>query len=243
MPEPNVMPAGSALPEKKEDNAGASAGKDEKILGKFDTTEDLAAGYTQLETLLDKQGKEVGDLRTQNSELTKSATPKKEDVEELSFDDKQKEILDKIDKGELELATGLAQLTQVTTEAAEHRMETKFAAHDSNREAQELYDDFVEDNPLFKELDSTGKLDEVIATNPMHDKFSAFWALKAELDANAAYTKGQEETLKISKGADGVRTVLSGPGSQSREAPVPKKGMSQGEQAGGMLTALQHSRT
>ena len=70
MPKQEVMPSGSALPD-KEENAEDKGG--EKLLGKFDTPEDLAKGYTELETLLDKQGGEVGELRKQVTELSKPA--------------------------------------------------------------------------------------------------------------------------------------------------------------------------
>lgn len=245
MPEQKVMPSGSALP-KKEDNAGKDEGDKggDKLLGKFDTPEDLAKGYTELETLLNKQGTEVGDLRKQNAELSAKKEPVKEKGGEdtKSYSDREKEILENIDKGDVELAAGMAELMSLTREETTKEMETKFSAHDDKRAAQDLYDDFVEDNPLFSELKTAGKLAEVMKTNPMHDEFSAYFAVKAELDAASSFEKGQEEALKISKGADGTRRVLGDTGSQNRDAPVPKKGMSQSEQAGGMLAAIQASR-
>ena len=242
MPKQEVMPSGSALPN-KEDNVDDKGG--EKLLGKFDTPEDLAKGYTELETLLDKQGGEVGDLRKQVTELSKTAEKPAEDkagTPDDSFADKERSILERIDKGDIELATGMAELMSLTREETKREMETKFTDHDQKREAQDLYDDFVEDNPLFQELKAAGKLAEVMKTNPMHDEFSAFFAIKAELDATSSFEKGQEEALKIAKGADGTRRVLNDPGNQNREAPTPKKGMSQGEQAGGMMAAMQAAR-
>lgn len=242
MPNEKVMPSGSALPTEEE-----NVNSDVKLLGKFATAEDLAEGYTELEGLLDKQGTEVGDLRTQNAELQKNAKGDTEpdtvdDENTTSFADQEKEILGKIDAGDMELAEGLAKITELTRAATTAELEGKFTDYDNQREAQERYDDFIGANPLFQELEASGKLDEVINNNPIHDKFSAYWALKAELDATEAYRKGQEEALKIAKGADPTTLVLGGPGGQSRETPTPKRGMSQGDQASGMMAAMQASR-
>jgi len=244
MPKPNVMPSGSALPQV--DNTG-DAGKSEpveKILGKFDTPEDLAAAYTNLEGLLDKQGGEVGQLRQQITDLSK-VTATDEGAPEAGQPtsvEQEKAIVDQVDKGDLSVGEGLAAIAKLTRETTQTEMESKFNDYDTDRNAQDLYDNFVDDNPLFQELEASGKLDEVMKTNPMHDKFSAFFALKAELDSAAAFNKGQEEALRIAKGGDGVKQVLSGPGSQSRETPAPKRGMSQGEQANGMMAAMANAR-
>ena len=226
----------------KEDNVdtkGTGESKDELILGKFKSQDEVVEGYTTLENKLSEQGQELARLR---NEVKATKQPEPEPAMTPDFQAQRTEMLEKIDSGDVSLAEGLAALDEITREATKAEMETKFTEYDQKRSAQELFDGFVQDNPLYTELDAAGKLDEVIQQNPLHDKVSAFYELKAKIDAEEAYKKGQEEALRIAKGAEGTRTVLSNPGAESREAPAPKKGAPRAEVVQGMMGALAAAR-
>lgn len=248
-PNKDVIPSGSKAPGEGDKSGkgngagGEGAGNDDgKILGKFKTPEDMAASYQELETKLGEQKNEIGALRKKVEDA--AAIPPADETKEppKDFDAARTEIQDKIEGGEMSVPEGLKLLGDLTREQTAMELEQKFAEYDSERSAKEMYNSFINDNPDFLELDQSGALDAEINNNPMHDKFSAYFALKGQQQAEAAYEKGKEDALKLARGADGTRSVLSNPGSGAREAPKPQKGMGESEKVNGMLSALAASR-
>ena len=252
MAKQEVMPAGSKSPnadkatEQTETKADTSKQDDtkpaEKLLGKFESPEELAKSYTELEQLAGRQKSELGDLRTKVAQADEEKTAMEEANPPQDFVGAKALIERRIEDGEMSVAEGLTQLSALTQQESETRMEEKFAAYDSERTANDQYSQFIGSNPDFLEIEESGQLAEKMRTNPMHDKFSAFHEVKADMRETAAYEKGKEEALKIAKGADGTRSVLAKPGGSSRDVAAPQKGMNEGDKVSGMMSALQAAR-
>lgn len=255
MSKQEVMPAGSQSPNANKEETVPPAGETPKsgnddkdvagkLLGKFESPEDLAKSYAELETTLGRQKSEIGDLRKKLQEVEQniSASPNEPAEPPTDFEVLRQEVQQKVEDGELSIGEGLAKMSEITKQETAADMEQKFAEYDKKRTAEEVYSDFVDSHPDFLEMEQQGIIDQEMATNPMHDKFSAYWAAKAKVEAEAAYKRGQEEALKLARGADGTRQVLKGSGGTAREVPTARKGMPESERTAGMMAALQAAR-
>lgn len=249
----DAIPSGSKAPGqgKEEEPKGNNPEQDTKgkegeegtILGKFKTPEDLERAYTELENKMSQQTNEIGQLRKQAKDASTAPKEKEKEAEPpKDYDDARSQIEEKVESGEISVAEGMAMIGEITREQTSAELESRFEDYDRKRSADEMYSNFINQSPEFLQMDESGALDDVIAKDPMHDKFSAYLLLKGQQDAQDAFEKGKEEALRLSKGADGTRSILSKPGSTSREAPKPKKGMSERERVDGMMAALENAR-
>lgn len=247
MKDENVMPAGSMPPEKQEGKATESkpgtgdgdGGGDKKILGKFKDAEEMESAYSHLEQTLGRQRQEIGDLRATVEDLSSANQP---EVEEVDYAAQRGEIEAKIEDGEMSVSEGLRALADIAKQETELNMEAKFGEFERKRNINEAYDRFLTENPDFSSYEESGEIAEEMRKDPMHDKFSAFFAVKARADAANAFEKGKEEALKLASGADGTRSVLSKPGTHARDVVQPKRGMPENERVNGMLGALAAAR-
>ena len=249
MSKQETMPAGSRpqsesseTTETKADTKQEETKPTEKLLGKFESPEEMAKSYTDLEQALGRQKSELGDLRKQVAQADDERAAVQEANPPQDFEGARAMIEQKIDEGEMSLTEGLTQLSALTQQETAAQMEEKFAAYDEKRTANDQYSQFIGSNPDFIEMEESGMLAEEMRGNPMHDKFSAFHAVKGRMETQAAYEKGKEEALKIAKGADGTRSVLAKPGGSSRDVVAPKKGMGEADKVSGMMSALQSAR-
>ena len=247
MEKQDVIPAGSQ-PLKDEETTVETPPEPEaapepegKLLGKFESPEDMAAGYSELEKVLGRQSAELSQLRQQAEK--QAPAPAQEQEPPQDFVGARGVIEKQIEEGELSISEGLTKLSALTQQETEFQLEEKFAAYDEKRAATEQYDNFVGANPDFLEYEQQGALNEEMAANPMHDKFSAYYAVKAKVDTASAYEKGKEEALKLAKGADGTKSVLSKPGVTAREPVKPQKGLSDSDKVSGMMAALAAARS
>lgn len=250
----DAIPSGSKAPgegdkevpsgkNQEQDNNTGNAGEDGKILGKFKTPEDLAKAYADLEAKMSKQSNEIGKLRKLTEQSQKPPQDEKKNTEPpKNYDEAKAQIEEKVESGELSVTEGMTMIGELVREQTADELEQKFDEYDRKRSADEMYSKFINDNPDFLQMDESGALDDVIAQNPMHDKFSAYLLLKGQQEAQSAFEKGKEEALKLAKGAEGTRSILQNPGTAAREAPKPKKGMSESEKINGMLAALSSVR-
>lgn len=213
---------------------------DGKLLGKFKSPEELAASYSELEKVLGRQSAELNHLRNRVEES--SAEPDEPPAPPEDFEQARADIEKLIDDGELSVSEGLTKLAAITKQETEYQLEAKFADFEQKREAKEQYNQFLNNNPEFLDYEEQGLLDAEMQKNPMHDKFSAFFAVKGKMEAQALYEKGKEEALKLAKGADGTRSVLAKPGGAAREPVQPQKGLSDSDKVSGMLAALAAAR-
>lgn len=250
----DAIPSGSKAPgqdneepqgkNQEPDNKGKE-GADGKILGKFETPEDLEKAYSDLENKMSQQANEIGKLRKQAKETSAALQAKEKEKNSeppKNYEEARAQIEDKVESGELSVTEGMTMIGELTREQTSAEMESKFEDYDRKRSADDMYSNFIHDNPDFLQMDESGALDDVVAKNPMHDKFSAYLLLKGQQDAQDAFEKGKEEALKLAKGADGTRSILQNPGAAAREAPKPKKGMSESDKVNGMMAALASAR-
>lgn len=227
------------MSKKSEGDAGSGDGK---ILGKFETPDDLATAYTNLEREFGQKRDEVGQLRKQNEELTAAQQQAAQTPQDIDFDAATGDIQKKIEDGELELTEGLNQLMRITHDKTLAETEARLSEYDRERTAQEMQDKFLQENPLFTELDQSGELDAAIQANPMHDKFSAYYEIKAQRDAAEAAEAARQEALKLANGAAGSQVLLDGNGQGAREFVQPRKDLSENDKLTGMQQALQRAR-
>ncbi len=248
MAKQDVIPAGSQPPqeettETKADNISDNATEPEKLLGKFNSPEEMATSYKELEDTLGRQGSELGNLRKQMEAMNEDKAVVEADTGQVSDFAEMKSVIEtKVEEGEISVSEGMSQMAEITQQQTAAQMEEKFAAYDEKRSAEGQYEKFINENPEFLEMEESGALNEVMQQNPMHDKFSAFYAVKGKAESDAAYERGKEEALKIAKGADGTKSVLSKPGSNSRDVTKPQKGMNDSEKVSGMMSALAAAR-
>lgn len=249
MTKQDVIPAGSQplqveTTETKADNTTDNATKPEKLLGKFNSPEEMATSYKELEDTLGRQGSELGSLRKQMEAMNEDrAIVEAETGEQMPDFAEMKSVIEtKVEEGEITVSEGMSQMAEITQQQTAAQMEEKFVAYDEKRSAEGQYEKFINENPEFLEMEESGALNDVMRQNPMHDKFSAFYAVKAKAESDAAYERGKEEALKIAKGADRTRSVLSKPGSNSRDITKPQKGMNDSEKVSGMMSALAAAR-
>ncbi|MBI9090148.1 MAG: hypothetical protein JEZ12_13110 [Desulfobacterium sp.] len=213
---PNVMPAGSMPPEKA---APAPDPEPEPLLGKFAGTDELAAGYTELEKKLGEQGNENGNLKQMNQMLleqlqSKSGQEAATEPEADAFDyESEIATLSKaVEDGEMSVADALVKSNDLATQRATRDAMTKYEEVTQKRTVEQTQQQFLDDNPDFLELRQTGALEQVKKSLPgLHDDFSAYYALKAN-EANEALT-AQKETDRIAGGDERTKKVLNAPGS------------------------------
>lgn len=240
----NAMPAGDSLPEKTDsDNKGQQQQKERVYAGTFKSDEELEKGYVNLKKSYDTQGNEIGTLRANNQSLQQTnetlqrmlttmqennkpaqePEPPKTDYEAELQNIRKEFKKGNIDEDELVLRTNKLTALQVSEDANQKlekmrtELQNSFNSQLSERDQQVMLKDFHDKYPDFQELVTSGKLEEVKSQNPLHDDFSAYWALKAQ----EAFEKGKQEQSEISSGSENTNKVLSDPGT-SMQTPKTK---------------------
>jgi hypothetical protein len=164
------------------------------------------------------------------------------------FNAQMAEIQKKVNEGDLDISDALAQAGEIQRQAAAQEFEQRLQEYDQERTAKEMYDRFLQDNPDFTQMDQDGTLDQLIQQNPMHDKFSAYFANKAqqlEQQVNDAYERGKQEGQKLATADESQRTVLSKPGASARQAhsqETKRKPANESEMVQNQLATLQKLR-
>ena len=268
--------AGSRAPEEsgqtqilgtEKQNTGSDEGnKDDKGADKFEgkSRDDVIKSYASLETKIGEQGEELGKTRSDLKD-SQAAQQKmsgrieamegmgkptaKEEKPARDFDKDLSKITKQIDKGEIELSEGIRQSSEITRERTLDEARGIYAELDQEREASRTIDDFKKQNADFEELRASGMLDAVRRQNPMHDDFSAYYALKAQQAAGVqataveeAYQKGLTEKQSLAEGVNVTDGVLKKPGSEMRQTTTPQGPMTGQQRRESMLAALKRSR-
>lgn len=235
----------------KEENAGEGEGENKLLAGKFNTPEELEQSYTELEQKLGEQGEEVGNLRKQTQYLTEQLEAGKETAQDDGSDAGEdynaqlQDIQNKIEEGELSISEGLAKTSEITAAMATDQAMNKFQETQQQQTVEASRQKFAEQNPDFFELQKKGALDAVKNEYPgLHDDFSAYFQLKANQGAEAAYEKGKQEMAKIAEGDEGTKKVLPGEGSdpQMKQIGDDKKTPGESDMKESMLNKLQAYR-
>ena len=249
--EQKVIPAGSMPPE-KEDTAKTEGKEEPLLLGKYKSSGELASAHESLQGKLGEQGKELGDIKAQNTLLTKQMNDlmknSQKEVEEAENaeppTDYQKElanIYQAVDEGEMSLEEGMKMsnslTAQLATEEATKEATAAFQKILSERDAQGVQQKFLDENPDFLPMKEAGALDEVVkSSNGLHDDFSAYFALKA----TEAREQGRAEQASLEEGTKEAGSVLSKPGSTIRQTNN-KTPSSRSELRASMLEAVKQS--
>jgi hypothetical protein len=248
--EDKIIPAGQEIPAEVVETVAQPAAAPvvtdtpvRQLAGKYDTPEALEAAYTELQTAYGKQGGEVGDMRKSLEQMQTEIGALQPQVPAGPTAEEQRVALaQQLDDGDIVLSEFMAQ----TQELDRGEREAERAQWDQQRSAQDMNNQFVEQNPQYMEMDQAGALDEYVAQNPMHDKFSAYYALQAQQSQTAteqavaaAREEGKAEGLKLAKGAEAASKVISKPGA----APPTKTGpVSEPDRKQRMLSALSSAR-
>jgi hypothetical protein len=219
----------------------------ELLAGKFKSADELANAYSELETRFGKQGSELGDLRKTVNTLTEQMTNAQKGTKEAAtakesaFDYQAQvdEIYRKVDNGELSVEEALRDSNALTAQLVEQMASQKTQAAinqaRSESEAETIKSEFLKDHPDFYELQQSGALEEIKATSPLHDDFSAYFALKAA----QAKEEGKKELERLMKGADPAAQAAMGSGAAIRQTNTrPTKPLSSVEMRQSMMGTL-----
>ena len=232
-----TIPAGSEVPENEDgqttDNAAEETTEqntqteeteteETKKEGESSEAEELRKQVANLEKVLGRQGKELGDLK-------KSKTQQEEEPPK-DYDALEADIVDKLDAGEMDLKTALRQMNQLASERGAMQATQRFQEEQKQQTSNQMISQFKQNNPDFDEVLESGALDEIIQSNPLHDEFSAYHEFKlnrtqAEIDAKIQQAKeeGKNEGMKIASESSNASKVLGKRGDALRSQQTGKQ--------------------
>lgn len=207
-------------------------------------SEALKAQIANLEKVLGKQGKELGDLRKQNTQSTQQKEEPKD------YDALEADIVDKLDAGELDLKSALRQMNQLASERGAMQATAQFAEEQNKERSQKAISQFKQENPDFDDVLESGALDGIIEKNPLHDEFSAYQEYKRnelqkdlESKLEQARNEGRETGMKIANESENPGKVLGKKGDSTRTTQKPKQYQNRDETRSAMMDALKTARS
>lgn len=106
-------------------------------------------------------------------------------------------IQEDMDEGKISFAEGTARLQEVSDRLNDYKVQAALQAQAREVEASKIQENFLKENSDFIELRDSGKLQEIMDSNPLHDVFSAYFAHKAQqvgLEVQSAVDKAVKET-------------------------------------------------
>lgn len=244
----DVIPSGSGVPEptgeapkpveKQQEQVAAPEVKKEVN----DETAKLKEELSNLQKVLGKQGQELGELRKKNE------TPAKKD-EPKDYDALESNIVNKLDSGELDLKSALREMNKLATERGAKLATEQIRTEQNKQKSAEAVNAFKQTNPDYDKILESGELDNIIASNPLHDSFSAYYEYKnnvlmSEMETRLSDAKkaGEEEGLKIASESKNPSKVLGKQGTDIREKQTQPYG-SRAETKSAMAEALQRMRS
>ena len=242
MDEEKVMPAGAMPPEPKPEPEPEPV----KYAGKFESPDELASAYSELEKKLGEQGQELGTQRAMNQTLLQQlqqgqgqakTPPTEPEAEAIDYDAQMQELMNAVEEGDLSIGEALMKSAQLSAQIAERNALSKYEEINNQRTLQQTQQHFLEANPDFLALQQTGALDSVKKQFPgLHDDFSAYYALKADHAAQQAAQK--QETARIAQGDVRTEKVLQKPGTQAKNIGKKQGKMSDHDIKQSMLAQL-----
>lgn len=204
-------------------------------------SEALKKQIANLEKVLGRQGKELGDL--------KKGKESKEEEPPKDYDALEADITDKLDAGEIDLKTALRQMNKLATERGAQMATQSFLEQQRQQASAKMVNEFKQKNPDFEEVLESGELDKIIQDNPLHDDFSAYHEYKlrqtqAQLDdqLKAAKEEGKSEGMKLASESSNASKVLGKRGDAMRSQNSNKQPANRAETKRAMLDALKAAR-
>lgn len=213
--------------------------------GKFKSPEELEASYTELQRKLGSQGQELASVRQEYDGLRSQLETKAPATPEKSVDQRIQEVAKAYENGDLTFEQQQAQIATLIREDAEAKftqreqaltesLRNEFTRALSERDQQKVIKDFHDKNPEFQPLVESGKLDEIKASNPLHDDYSAFLAYQNQ------QLQEQINTMKLESGKEPAKKTLDDAGyTASKEQNKPKLSGRDLEQS--MLKSIQEA--
>jgi len=194
--------------------------------GKFNSIEELEDGFLNAQSKIGEQGTELGDARKQISTLTSALdTTQPAPTETVDTVDSQiAEVNSQVENGDLSYTEGMAKIAAIATDQATANAIEGVKQFQNQQQVEASKNDFLSNNPDFKQLQTSGVLDEVKSSLPgLHDDFSAYHAFKAHETATNAeaqivaakaegFEAGKAEMANIASGDDNTQKVLQNPG-------------------------------
>ena len=227
------LPYNAQPPEPEEDKAVVEEAKESGM--------DFEKSYNELHSKYGEQSNQIGELRQQVKNMeSKSAesdrlasereAKAKDQPPATDYEKMLRDIAQKYDDGDMTYEQSLLESNRITREQTlqEGALEKESLLEQARNEAQELLsnketefvvDKFYDDNPDFEEMQDSGKLQEVMAKNPVLDELAAFYMLKAE----SAFEQGKEEAARVASGSEKAAKVLADDGAsmqQQQSKPV-----------------------
>jgi len=209
----------------------------QKLLGKFNTPEEMAASYAELERKLGEQGNELGTHKQMNQMMLEQlkqysgqqkTAPTQAEAEEqvVDYDGQLKAMSQAVEAGELSIGEALIKSNAIAKEQATRQALQEYEKLNQKKSIEQTKAQFLKQNPDFTQLQQGGVLEQVKQELPgLHDDFSAYYALKAKQAQQAVTAK--QETQRIAKGDSRTEKVLQKPGTpQTRNIGKPQGKMS-----------------
>ena len=189
-------------------------------------------------------------------EQQKSGTDTPEEAQEKEdLAAKMEEIAQQVEDGDLSIADGIMQTSQITQQIATENTLKSMDERQQQQAAQASQARFAEENEDFFDLRDSGELDKVKSDLPgFHDDISAYYAHKAqaaqaslEAAVEAARAEGFEagkvEMAKVADGDKNTRKVLQKPGESAKDIGAkPSGSYTQSEMRQSGLAALKAAR-
>ncbi len=216
-----------------------------KLAGRFNSVEELEAGYDALNKQQGSVGQELGALRTQLADQNTAMQNMMSQPEQpaTDYNAMRGQLAEQIDNGDMTLAQGLLEIRKVDAqEMAEDSAKNqesvladatqKFQDELASRDEQALSTRFHEQNPEFAKLQDSGVFENIRNQNEfIMDDYQAY----LQYQATQAFDNGKNEATKEIEGSAPASNVASSPGSAMKnETPVSNgRSLNKGE----MLTS------
>lgn len=218
--EPQVAPVEEKAPV-------AAEAPSKQFAGRFNSVEDLEAGYDSLMSQQGRAGQELGDLRaqltTQGEQMQQllDAQSTANQAPETDYDAARAGIATQIDDGDMTFAEGLLEIRKVDAmEMAEQNAQSQeqilsqaqqqYQTELQTRDEQQLAKRFHDANPDFAALQQSGELQKILEGNEfLSDDYQAY----LQYQASQAFDKGKSEAANEISGSAPAGNVASSPGS------------------------------
>lgn len=204
---------------------------------------ELKNELTNLKKVLGNQGRELGTLRQEANNKNNTPEPAKD------FDSLEVDIMNKLDSGELDLNNAMREMNRLATEKGAKLATEAIRGEQKQERDAEAVKQFKAENADFDELNQSGALDEILASNPIQDPISAYYLFKHDQLAGSMDTKlaeakktGEEEGLKIAGEKTNASKVLGKKGNDTRNKQEKQPYNDRASRREGMLSALRASR-
>lgn len=141
--------------------------------------------FQQLITRNREYEQQLQEMRQQMDMLAKQA-PAHNNVPDL--ESQFSTLAQKLEDGDISMAEALSEQRKLIEQSAQQQIQSVMQTQQRDAEAGRIQDTFLSENPDFTELRDSGELQTLVASNPLHDNLSAYYAHKAQQAEQAKET-------------------------------------------------------